>query len=67
MLYLRLVMDSKKIERMIKDLLIENPNYKDGYYFNKGSFDVITDVKERANYILNEIKKIETVPLNQRA
>lgn len=50
-----------EIKTLIRNLLIDNPNYKNHYY----SYDytglslMITDTKDRANYILERIEHIE--------
>jgi hypothetical protein len=45
------------ITRAIKNLLIENVNYRNGYYIGKSTFDFQRDTIERANYILEKIEK----------
>lgn len=53
----------KDIKSLINNLLIDNPNYKNDYYF-KGSYTMnilklIKDTKNRAKYILERIDDIE--------
>jgi len=50
------------VRTLITNLLIDNPNYKNGYYVKDGysSFStLLEDTKERANYILERISQIE--------
>ena len=45
------------ITKLIKNLLVENPNYTNGYYHKDGRniFNLYTDTKERAKYILEKM------------
>jgi len=49
------------IETLIKNLLIDNKNYSNGHYFDLNGqvfhFKLLKDTKERANYILKEMKQ----------
>lgn len=45
------------IEALIKNLLVTNINYKNGYYANKSTFDVIADTQERGEYILGQLEQ----------
>ena len=52
------------IKNKIKGLLINNLNYTNGYYYSKQIRgipleELIRDIKEKANYILEEIDKTE--------
>jgi len=53
----------QNIKSLINNLLIDNPNYKNDYYFKDsntmGTFDLIKDTKERAKYILERIDEID--------
>ncbi|MFA5395441.1 MAG: hypothetical protein WC346_05405 [Methanogenium sp.] len=42
---------------LIKNLLIDNINYKTCYYSDKSVYDLKEDTKERSNYILAEMEK----------
>jgi hypothetical protein len=42
------------ITKLIRNLLIDNPNYKGNYYSKMYWLDIIKDTKERANYILEK-------------
>lgn len=52
------------IKKLIKNLLIDNPNYETDYYHKKDGFgchinNLLTDTKERAKYILTRISETE--------
>lgn len=47
----------ENIKALIRNLLIENPNYKNGYYAKGNNY--IEDTKERARYILERIEQTE--------
>ncbi len=51
------------IKRMIKNLLIDNPNYKSDYYFKESDtmncIKLMRETKDRAQYILNRIDEID--------
>ena len=56
------------VTNLIQNLLIDNPNYKNMYYADNspinpasgsGMWNLLTDTKERAEYILNRIKETE--------
>jgi len=51
---------------LIKNLLIDNPNYKNGYYYNNDRtiFDLIEDTKERSKYILQKIDEMKHLVLD---
>lgn len=53
----------KDIKTLINNLLIDNPNFKNDYYFTKSGRDdtvrLINDTKYRAKYILERINTIE--------
>lgn len=50
------------IKKVITNLLIDNPNYKNGYYHYEGcpgsgmKGDLLKDTKEHASYILKELE-----------
>lgn len=54
-----------KVQNMIKNLLIDNPNYKNGYYTADGcesshmKGDLLKETKEKAQYILEEMHAIK--------
>lgn len=53
-----------RIKSLIKNLLIDNHNYNTPYYhskYNSGMdyYKLLEDTKERANYILEEIDRID--------
>lgn len=45
-----------RISTLIRNLLINNPNYEGKYGAERSKFDLLQDTKERANYILEEIE-----------
>lgn len=50
------------VKKMINNLLIDNPNYRNNYYYRDSShiwdyWKLLDDTKERARYILEEIEK----------
>jgi hypothetical protein len=50
------------IKSLIRNLLIDNVNYTNSYYWSSGSFDshkFITDTKKRAEYILEQIDETD--------
>ena len=54
------------IKRLVKNLLIDNPNYTNDYYWNKGdgrwTYDhekLLADTKKRAEYILEQIDETD--------
>ncbi len=51
------------VRSLIKNLLIDNPNYKGDYYFQESdimnTLKLMKDTKERAAYILERIDRIE--------
>ena len=51
------------VKRMIRNLLIDNPNYKSDYYFKESDtmncLKLMRETKERAQYILNRIDEID--------
>jgi len=53
----------KDIKSLINNLLIDNPNYKNDYYFKESdtmnTLKLIKDTKDRAEYILERIDKID--------
>lgn len=57
----------KEIKTLINNLLIENPNYKNNYYFQESdasnTLKLLKDTKERASYVLERIKQIEHLVL----
>ena len=53
-----------RINKLVKNLLIDNPNYTNRYYYqDRGLFggihELINDTKERAGYILREIDAVK--------
>ena len=56
---------NSRIKLLITNLIINNPNYENDYYYNKKDhvwrFEgdrLIQDTKERGNYIIDEIDKM---------
>ena len=53
----------KDIKSLINNLLIDNPNYKNDYYFKESdtmnTIKLIKDTKDRAKYILERIDNID--------
>lgn len=47
------------IKTLIFNFFINNINYKNGYYSGKTTYDVIRDVKDRAQCILDRIDQID--------
>jgi len=47
------------IKKLIRNMLIDNPNYTSTHYNNKSVYHVIEDTKERAEYILERIDEID--------
>lgn len=47
----------RDVKTLIKNLLIDNPNYSNGYYQREGwdRPNLLKDTKERAQYILDRI------------
>lgn len=57
------VVMAEELERLIKNLLIENPNYINGHYINDGSgvssfYRFKDDTIERGSYILERMKTL---------
>jgi len=52
------------VKSMIKNMLIENPNYKTDYYYKDNGGDLLEDTKERAKYILAKIDEWEHLVKN---
>jgi len=48
-----------RISTLINNLLIDNINYKTGYYYNRGRGKLMEDTIERATYILHEMDEIK--------
>ncbi len=53
----------KDIKSLINNLLIDNPNYNNDYYFEesdtRNTLKLIKDTKERAKFILERIDNID--------
>jgi len=53
----------KDIKSLINNILIDNPNYKNDYYFKESdtmnTLKLIKDTKDRAEYILERIDNID--------
>ena len=47
------------ITSLIKNLLINNPNYNNGYYNDKTILDFKLETIERSNHILTKLKEIK--------
>jgi len=48
------------IRKLINNLLINNPNFKNGHYYKQGHFDsfqFMEDQKERATYIFERMEQ----------
>lgn len=45
-----------RIQNLVKNLIVDNVNYKTGYYFDKPIFKFKEDTIERGRYILEEIE-----------
>jgi len=52
----------KDIESLIKNLLIQNINYSNGYFHNPNysKYDLLKDTKDRAEYILQRLNQRNT-------
>lgn len=59
----------KAVKSLIKNLLIDNPNYKSDYYYKPNGSGMIPclvdDTKERGNHILKEINDMEHLLLDE--
>lgn len=45
------------ISKLIKNLFIKNVNFKNGYYNGKSQYEFEKDIKEMAQYILDEMEQ----------
>jgi hypothetical protein len=54
-----------RISRLIRNLLIENKNYTNGYYADKPVHQFRDDTKERAQYILEEMEGMKHLIIDE--
>ena len=48
-----------RIKSLIQNLLVTNPNYDNGYFWDQSKHDFKSDVIERSTYILEELESMK--------